>query len=222
MQLLMGDHPRQHAEPEASAASKGRADKRRSRATATPTWAGNAAPRRWRRVCLEQLGHPEGGPVAGHGDVRHHGDQQASGLADAVDGGDDRARLSRMVRNGRTSAPMASGIISPSGSAPPPRSPPGAKTSPVPVMISAASYGIPFDQTHRPLDPVVHGRGERVPGRRPVDDAPGDGPLALEPEVRCSQIIAHRPAPVRGRASPVTMVSASPESAGRPPIRRCR
>jgi hypothetical protein len=37
----------------------------------------------------QQFGNPEGGPVAGHGDVGHHGDQQAARLADAIDGGHD-------------------------------------------------------------------------------------------------------------------------------------
>src|SRR5829696_4855846 len=50
------------------------------------------------------------------------------------------AGLSRIARNGRISWPSPSGSRSP-GSSRPPRSPPGANTSPVPVMISAARTG---------------------------------------------------------------------------------
>ena len=59
------------------------------------------------------------------------------------------ARLSRMVRNGRMSCPM-SGVGSSPGSERPPRSPPGAKTSPVPVMMSAARSGSCVDDARRP------------------------------------------------------------------------
>ena len=38
----------------------------------------------------QELGHAEGGPVAGHGDVGQHGDEQAARLADPVDRGHHR------------------------------------------------------------------------------------------------------------------------------------
>ena len=88
----------------------------------------------------QQLGHPESGPVARHGDVGQHGDQEAAGLADPVDRGHHRGAAVPYGQEGQDVVPDV-GCGSSPGSERPPRSPPGAKTSPVPVMISAARSG---------------------------------------------------------------------------------
>ena len=97
----------------------------------------------------QQLGHPEGGPVADHGDVGHHGDEQASGLADPVDGGDDRRRLSRMARNGRTSIPTPSGTDSPV-LGPPAQVAPGGEHVPDAGDDQGGQVGVGVDQSAPP------------------------------------------------------------------------
>ncbi len=127
----------------ASAASKGRAVNSRSRATATPTWAGSAAAYRasgmprsssGTRKVARSLATATSAIMA----ISRPPAWQMP-LTAAITG----ARLSRMARNGRTSKPAASGTVSPSTDRPP-RSPPGLKTSPVPVMMRAASPSSAF------------------------------------------------------------------------------
>ena len=173
----------------ASAASKLRAESRRSRATAMPDMGRQGGGVGGVGYAPQELGDPEGGPVAGHRDVGHHGDQQTPGLADAVDGGDDRRRAvpdgQERENVGARGRPRGDFLVL----GRPPRSPPGAKTSPVPVMIRAASSGSELTRCTARLMPVVHGRGQGIPGVGPVDDAPGDRAVLLQSQVACAEVI---------------------------------
>ncbi len=139
----------------------------------------------------QELGHPEGRPVAGHGDVGHHGDEEPARLADAVDRRDHRCPA---LADGREGEDVVSEIVG--------RRVPRFRTA---AEIAARREHVPGardDQRRQrrigvhepdgPLDPVVHRRRERVPGRRPVDHAPGDRPLPLEAESGCAQLVVHR------------------------------
>ena len=138
----------------------------------------------------QQFGRAESGPVAGDGDVRHHGDQQAAGLADpvhrghhrrpAVTDGEERQEVRADVGDWHVTRLRSTPEITAA-----------LKTSPVPVMIMAARSGSLLTRLHRSPDAEVHGRRERVPRLRPVDDAPTDHTVALEAKPRCAEIVAH-------------------------------
>ena len=126
-----------------------------------------------------QLGHAEGGPVAGHGDVGQHGDEEAAGLADPVDRGHHRRPAvpdgqeredvvpdvgRRLVARVRAAAEI----------------PAGSEDVPGPGDDERGQVGIVVDDADGSLDAEVHGRREGIPGFGPVDHAPGDRALALE------------------------------------------
>ena len=121
----------------------------------------------------EQLGDSEGGPVACHRDVGHHGDQQPPGLADPVDRGDDRcrtvphgqeredigpSRLGHFLLSFGTTAEVAAGGKDVTG----------------PGDHQRGQLRIGVDQADRALDAVVHGGRERVARAGTVDHAPRD------------------------------------------------
>ena len=127
----------------------------------------------------QQLGHPEGGAVARHGDVGQHGDEQAAGLADPVDRGHHRGPAvpdgqeredvvpdvgRRFVTRVRAATEVATRSEDVAGAGDDER----------------GQVRILVDDADGPLDAEVHRRREGVPGLGPVDHAPGDGALALE------------------------------------------
>ena len=136
----------------------------------------------------QELGDTEGGAFADHRDVGHHGDQEPPGLADSVDGGDDRRRA---VPDGEerenigaeaahrrfmvlgTPAQVAAGREHVIGSG----------------DDEGGELGFGVDQVHGPLDPVVHGRGQGIPGVGPVDHTPGERAVLLQSQVACAEVI---------------------------------
>ena len=116
----------------------------------------------------EQLGHPEGGAIAGHADVGHHGDQQATGLADPVDRGDDRGAAVSDRQEGQQVATEALGQRVALLGAP-------AEIATWGEDVAGAGddqrtqVGVGVDQRHRSADAEVHRRREGVPRRWPID-----------------------------------------------------
>ena len=102
-------------------------------------------------------------------------------------------RLSRIAVNGSDSPAPTSGTGASLGSGSrPPRSPPGAKTSPCTGDNQSSQIRILVDPDHRLLDPVVHRTRQRVPCLRPVDDAPADHTLPLKSQSGGAEIVVHQ------------------------------
>ena len=136
----------------------------------------------------QQLGHPERRPVAGHADVGHHRHQQAAGLADAVDRGDHgrRAVADGEERQDLVAEPVGQAVA---------RFLAATEVAARGEHVARAGddqrgqVGVGVDQPHRPLQPEVHGRGEGVARGRPVDRAPRDDPVALQPQARGAEVV---------------------------------
>ena len=214
-QVVVGHDPRDHAEAlglggvepagrQQQVAGDGHADVRRQRRRVGGV--GDAA---------QQLGDAERRPVAGHGDVGHHRDQQAAGLADAVDRGDHGRRA---VADGEERQDVVAEAVG----------------QPVARLLAAAEVaarrehvagagddqrrqvGVGVDQAHGPLEAEVHGRREGVAGRRPVDHAPGDDAVALEAQAGGAEVVGVTPSVASSVLMPRPPVGAVPRRRGGP------
>ena len=164
----------------------------------------------------QQLGDAERRPVAGDGDVGHHRHQQAAGLADAVDRGDHGRRA---VADGEERQDLVAEAVG----------------QPVARLLAAAQVAarrehvagagddqrpqgrVGVDQAHRPLEAEVHGRGERVAGRGPVDHAPGDDAVALEAQAGGTEVVGgHAVVHVVGAHAPASASASSPGGGAAP------
>ena len=139
-----------------------------------------------------QLGHPEPRSVADHGHVGAQGDLHAAALTEAVDCGHNGFGRLAHVSNGSASMPSAEPNVNQLSSPPPPMSPPGAKTSAVPVMIRPARSGSDAYVVDRVLDAEVHRRRHRIARLGPVECAHPEGALPLEPQELRAQPIPLR------------------------------
>jgi hypothetical protein len=137
----------------------------------------------------QQFGHAKARPLADHGDVGQHRDQQPARLAYPVDRCDHRRGAVADREKGESLVgqsfghPFVAGLVTP------------AEVAPRGKGIFRAGYdqraqiGVRIDQPHRPLEPEIHRRGQGVARLRAVDRAPGDGSIALEPQGLGSEII---------------------------------
>ena len=138
----------------------------------------------------QQLGRPERGAVARHADVGHHRDEESAGLADPVHRGDHRGPAvadgeerehlvaevrERFVAFVGAAAQVAAGRED--------------------VARTGDDHGgeirIPVHEMNGSLDAEVHGRRKGVARLGPVDDAPADDPVALEPQSGGAQVVRH-------------------------------
>ena len=140
------------------------------------------------RYAPQELGDPEGGAVAGHRDVGHHGDQEAPGLADPVDGGDHRSRAFPDGQEGKDiGAQAADRRFMVLGA--PAQVAAGREHVAGPGDDQGGEVGFGVDQVHGALDAVVHGRGQGIPGVRSIDHTPGERAVSLQSQVARAQVI---------------------------------
>ena len=142
------------------------------------------------RNAAQQLRRTERRSIAGHRDVGEHGDQQAAGLADAVDGR-DHGRLA--VADGQERQHVVADLVGHRFS----RFGAPAEVAPRCEDIVGAGddqrreIGVGVDEPHRSLEAVVHGGRQRVPSRGPVDHTPRERALALQAKARRAEVVGH-------------------------------
>ena len=212
----------------ASAAVISRAVNSRNRARATPTIDGQPGGQERVGDAAEQLGGAEAGPVRGDRDVAVQGEDEAAGVAQAVDLGDPelRAALDVAERELVGGVPLGVEALDLAGGAG------HVATGAEPLVGAGEAHGVELGLLvgpHRgPLDAPVHVLGERVAPLDPVDAqvqhaAPHLGDEERRPELGRDQVgsrlvLGHQASPYTAAALSCRTLRST--SSGRPPSTR--